>query len=118
MSKITVIKRNGFEVDFDENRIINAVKAAAKCVNKRIEYKDIRAIVNKVTSSVYENEPISVEHIQDIVLNCLKELGYTAIYTYYNAYRKEREAIRNDSDLMEKIGRIAVSTSRDNANKH
>lgn len=92
-------KRNGLLEEFNENKIINAVGKAFKDFN--VDCKDIiKLISDKVTTNCYDG--ISVEEIQDLVVNTLTLSGYSSIALAYQKYRTIREEIRNKENTIYK----------------
>lgn len=120
-----VIKRDGRVVPFDELRIRTAIYMSVN--NTKVSNGDKLDIINAIYAKVSEklvkyskdNIPeISVETIQDIVINSMKELNYIKIADDYTAYRKERNRIRNlKSDLMKNIHEVANTSSADSDSK-
>ena len=97
ISAIKVIKRNGEEVDFDITKIVRAIEAANRAVDRVFRLNDyqIRSIADNVVSRVKERaDSVSVEDIQDMV-----EIGIMAMRGYevaqkYVRYRYKRELAR------------------------
>lgn len=68
--KTNVIKRNGEEVAFDLEKIINAIKGANKDVDKlhRMNEYQIMAVADNVAKKIEEStHAVNVEDIQDMV---------------------------------------------------
>jgi ribonucleoside-diphosphate reductase alpha chain len=96
-------KRDGKIVDFDSGRIRDAIHKALIAV----ELKDgeraeglTREIVKILEERFRERIPC-VEDAQDTVIEVLKKEGYEKVASEYEAFRKEKEEIRN---LREKLG--------------
>lgn len=114
-----IIKRDGRKVQFDKEKIINAIGNASLKVDG--EYKDeIKQIANSIASYVESfNKDISVEEIQDIVENGLMESDRKDIAKEYIIYRNQRTKIRqNKTYLMKEISEKlnATNVKRQNAN--
>lgn len=91
-----VVQRNGQIVNFDNNRILAAIKAAAATTpSSSICDKDIDRLVGKVVSR-HNNicDALDVETIQDAVIATLLEENYQEIAMSYIDYRRERAMIR------------------------
>ena len=73
-----ITKRNGELVEFDKNRIINAIFLAASSVQgKDFELaKDLANLVCLKIEEKFQDKTISVEDIQDIVENVLIEKNH------------------------------------------
>lgn len=114
-----VVKRDGRKVDFDSNKIKNAIKLAAGEIAYDLKESEAIDLTNKCVKKIesLKTESISVEEIQDIVENVLFKNGYEKVGQTYESYRRERTKIREiKSDLMKVIDQIGVETDRDNAN--
>lgn len=119
-----VIKRNGNKVEFDANRIYNAVLKACNEVFSNYNINSIIATdvcnnVSKTIENTYNNE-ITVEQIQNLVEN--KLMCYDKdIAKAYIRYRYKRETIRDTyNDLDKEIQGLKDLTNeevRNNANK-
>ncbi len=100
---IQVIKRDGAVVDFNLNKITEAIKKAF--IATQMEYSDeiLELLSLRVTSdfqSKMRDGNIEVEDIQDSVEHVLEETGYTDVAKAYILYRKQREKIRNMKSTM------------------
>lgn len=88
-------KRTGQIVDFDLEKIGNAIKKAFD--SKQVEYDP--AIVESVDKSISltytNNVPVSVETIQDYVERALMQFGYYDIAKTFILYREKRKNIRD-----------------------
>jgi len=125
MKDIKVIKRDGREVEFDINRIKNALVKAFKDTVGDIDEERVTQLSKSVVRKInqLETDKVSVEEIQNLVENVLitnKELDVAKDYIKYRAQRTEiREA---NSDLMKEYWDITfkeaeeVDSKRDNAN--
>ena len=124
-NQIKVIKRNGDVVDFNKDKIYNAISKAFVETYSDIEELNI-GTAHKVTDNVvlkiynlYKSQ-ISVEEIQDIVERELMDNDKSVAQAYIR-YRYKRETIRNTyNDLDKEIQGLKDLTSeevRNNANK-
>lgn len=96
--KITkkVIKRDGTVSFFDQNKIVDAIFAAAKAVGGH-DYRLAKGLASKVTRFLYENYTgarIHIEEIQDTVEKVLIEEGHARTAKEYIIYRKKRAELR------------------------
>ena len=88
-----VQKRTGQIVDFDLEKIGNAIKKAFD--SKQVEYDPaIVKSVDKLISLTYTNVPVSVETIQDYVERVLMQFGYYDIAKTFILYREQRKSTR------------------------
>lgn len=115
-----VLKRDGRKVEFDKNKIIQAILQAFKDVDGEIsnnaenKAKDIAAYIQSLN-----NEDISVEQIQDIVEEKLMASKRKDVAKSYILYRNKRTKIRENNmrlmkELAEKIN--ASNVQNQNAN--
>lgn len=114
-----VVKRDGREVEFNIDKISNAIKRAATEEGLSLRTSQIFDSVQKVINYIEmtEKKSISVEEIQNLVVKALRDSGHENIAIAYSNYRKERTMVRDiKSDLMKAIEKIGVETDRDNAN--
>lgn len=101
-----VIKRDGRVVDFDENRVREAVRKAMVHVNMydEITLKQVVDYILKIIAEKFGSERIPhVEEIQDIVELTLVKFDLYEVAKAYIIYRKEREKIREEKKrILEK----------------
>ena len=123
MDKIIVVKRDGTEVPYNKEKIINAVNKAVAEVNGMIDPPWLgRHIAQGVDSymEAHTVECITVEEIQDLVENLLIYGGdYPEIARAYIRYRYVHEMAReNYRGLMDTIGEklSAANVQNQNAN--
>ena len=100
---ITVIKRNGKKVDFDESKIALAIGKAFDNVNVEDEEgnrpyneKDIQKVLDGVLKKIEKEYPekVKIEQIQDLIEDTLKKKGYNDVYEAFSSYRERRAASR------------------------
>lgn len=119
-----VIKRDGRKVNFDVDKIDNAVRGAFKDVsNDDYDNETIEKVVTSVIAEVLSRsvESISVEDIQDVVEEILMEYACFDVAKAYIRYRYEHELARqrhNDSELMEMIRGDNDYWTTENSNKN
>ena len=97
-----VIKRNGQEVLFNEDKIFLAIYAANEEVfninpNYAITEEQINEVVNRtieLIESLYGNIDITVEKIQDLVETVLVAKNYYYVARAYIRYRYKKEILR------------------------
>ncbi len=125
MENYRIIKRDGKEVDFEEEKIVNAVSKA----NHEIEdiYKlsecQIRAIANNVKDQVAESlHTVSVEEIQDMVEKGIMQMRGYEVAQKYVRYRYTRELARKanstDNGILALLERINEEVKQENSNKN
>jgi anaerobic ribonucleoside-triphosphate reductase len=92
-----VKKRDGSVVEFDIQRIINAITGAFEDMKKEYNPSQIRLIALQVTADFepkIKNDLIAVEDIQDSVEAVLSKAGFADVAKHYILYRKSHENIR------------------------
>ncbi len=97
-----IIKRDGRVVDFDQERIINAIFKAAKAVGGEDRHRagELSNKVVEILIEKYDGRIPTVEDIQDIVETVLIENGHAKTAKAYILYRKQHQEMREFRDLM------------------
>lgn len=115
---LKIKKRNGSIMEFDINKIINAVNKAIKEVEKKDDIQLANSVAIIVQTQCF-NE-IGVEEIQDLVIKTLLGLGKIDIATHYIEYRAIQTHKRNISlqKLYNKMGEIVEYGDNENSNKN
>ena len=114
-----VVKRDGREVEFNADKITQAIKGSGNEIGLILKESEVLDTVQTVITYIESEykKTITVEQIQNFVEKALREEGYKDIAIAYSSYRKERTKVREiKSDLMRAIRQIGVETDRDNAN--
>ena len=104
-----VVKRDGRTVEFNIDKISNAIKKAATEEGVSLKTSQVFDCVQKVINYIEmtEKKSISVEEIQNLVEKALRDSGHENIAISYSTYRNERTKIREiKSDLMKAIQQI------------
>lgn len=112
-----VKKRDGKIVEFDKNKIIEAISGANSSVprNERATLVQKKEIANYI--KLLNKDILSVEEIQDIVERKLMELGKFELAKKYILYREERTKVRNrNSQLMKNISKKIEASDVQNQN--
>lgn len=96
----TVQKRNGDRVEFDVNKIINAIKKA----NREVEDKEkLDDVVIKKISEMFTNDFYKVEDIQDMIEEAIMKCGHYDLAKKYMLYRYTRGLVRAQKETDESI---------------
>ena len=113
-----IIKRDGKVVDFDPDKITEAIAKAGLATE---EFKHDRAkqlsdkVVKRATETIKARTP-SVEQIQDIVEEVLMESAFKRTAKEYITYRQERNKTREaKSNLMEIYRTIAIADASEDS---
>lgn len=85
-----IIKRDGTAQEFDKNKIINAISKAfdSCCPNENQE------VIEKMVNDMSLWDGISVEEIQDVVIETLRDYEYYKVADSYSSYRDEQSKYR------------------------
>lgn len=115
---VKVIKRDGRIVDFDRQRIVNAIsKAMKECGVESIEVAD--AISQDITEQMKNKETWEVDAIQNLVENKLMVSNMPDVARAYIIYRDKRDKARNsnsDQVISDIIAAKKNDVTRENAN--
>ena len=119
-----IIKRSGEKVEFDKQRIINAISKAYKDVHFSDEIPEYAA---EIANLVYEvatqiNEPLTVEQIQELVEDYLTDYDRLVAKAYIK-YRYKRGVMRSCSTefiraITEKLSASNVANQNANVDEH
>ena len=113
---LNVEKRDGTLVEFNEDKIINAISKAGFVTNYTKE--KIAKKIKKLASK----ETISVENIQNLVEEALMKEKYADVAREYIRYRYKRELIRNTKGALSEVLDIVNLSNQDvneeNSNKN
>ena len=93
-----VVKRDGKVVDFDLNKIADAIKKAFDATNTEYNDSIIDFLALRVSADFLpkiQDGKVAVEDIQDSVEAVLSRGGYETVAKAYILYRKQREKLRN-----------------------
>ena len=123
--KTNVIKRNGEEVKFDLNKIINAIRAANGEVNKLYQMNEyqIMAVAENVANKIQESmHAVNVEDIQDMVETGIMEMRGYEVAQKYVRYRYKRELTRKsnttDNGILSLLEHMNEEVNQENSNKN
>lgn len=116
-----IIKRDGREVPFDQNKIIDAVLAAFKQVDRDLSdyaYEKAGNIADFVQEYALEKKvTLTVEEIQDLVEKGLMSTKRKDVAKEYVLYRENRSRERNKRDtLTREIGEKLMASNIQNQN--
>ena len=119
-----VIKRDGREVQFDAEKIQQAIKAANEDISEqdKLSSNDIEALVSKVTKCCEDLErTVSVEEIQDIIISELAKAEHINLMLHYSEYRYRHEMLRKqnstDAKILSLLRHENELAKQENANK-
>lgn len=124
MGSIWVIKRNGEEVEFDAEKISNAIQKANNEVtdDKKLTLLQIADVTRKVVERIEKSShAVNVERIQDLVeVEIMKEGAYEIAQKYVR-YRYQRELARKanttDAEILSLIECNNEEVNQENSNK-
>ena len=120
-----VIKRNGEEVHFDLDKIVNAIKAANNEVDRLHQLNDyqIMAIADTISQQIRRmTHAVNVEDIQDMVETGIMEMRGYEVAQKYVRYRYKRELSRKsnttDNGILALIDHMNEEVKQENSNKN
>ena len=123
--KTNVIKRNGEEVHFNSQKIVNAVHKANEEVDRLHQMNDyqIRAIADNIANKVQEaTHAVNVEDIQDMVETGIMAMRGYEVAQKYVRYRYKRELTRKsnttDNGILSLLDNINEEVNQENSNKN
>ncbi len=103
MSILQIKKRDGNVVEFDKEKIINAIFKAAQSVGgtDRAEAENVAVKVIEAINSKFKEEYIpTVEEVQDVVEKALIETGHAATAKSYIIYRHRKNVEREMKQIL------------------
>ena len=114
-----VIKRNGVKAPFDKSKIVNAIEKAMTTTPGGIDSRISNAIADYITEMP---DTLSVEQIQDIVIEQLKASPFADVAESYSHWRKLRQEIRDkektNASILEIIDAKNDAINQENSNKN
>lgn len=121
-----VRKRDGRIVNFDRQKIIEAVEKAFASVDETVNPYSIEKannIANYIEEHINDGDIIDIEHIQDLVEHGLMSSKRKDVARAYITYRNERNRARQkNNDLMkvvkEKLSASNVQNQNANVDEH
>lgn len=106
---IKVIKRNGTFEEANSQKIKDAMLKAFNACN----YRPVQTIIDEMVSQVKLWDEITIEEIQDEVIEVLRSYGYDEVANAYSNYRIEHKQVRFIRERIDYMDRY--SESSDNA---
>lgn len=114
-----VIKRDGTEVPFDKSKIVNAVEKAMTCTPDGIDARVSNAIADYIADMP---GILSVEQIQDIVVDSLANSPFIDVANAYSQWRQYRQEIRDkektNASILEILDAQNDAINQENSNKN
>ena len=107
LDELTVIKRNGKKVDFNETKIALAIKKAfdeiieinendeeAPKYSEKDMQKVLHDVLDRIKKEYVGKDKIKIEEIQDLIEKSLKAKKYDDVYESFTTYRERRAQSR------------------------
>ena len=123
--KTKVIKRNGREVNFNIEKIVNAIVKANNEIDGIYQMNDhqINAVAEKIAKQVSaSSHAVNVEDIQDMVETGIMEMRGYEVAQKYVRYRYKRELSRKtnttDNGILALIDQLNEEVKQENSNKN
>lgn len=117
-----VIKRDGSEVAFNQQKIIDAICAAMNSTEKKVDMELAHKLADKVTRKITKLEKVDIEHIQDEVQSALMNSRRKDVAEAYIGYREVRNLKRRERSSLDKkvLGLLELTNEevlKENSNK-
>ena len=112
-----VIKRSGLEENLSKKKIFDSIVKANDCVQQedRLTKKQIQRISDSVMEACQDfEEPIPIDSIEDMIEKKLMAASAFEVAKKYITYRYEKERVRSNRHLTEKL--TASNVMNQNAN--
>ena len=113
-----VKKRNGTIVDFEANKITEAMRKSFEWMHVHITKDELEEMTKQVVRDLearFADQTPSVENVQDIVEFMLMQNGHFAVARHYIVYRYEHHKIREEKkqEVIEKVEekRLMIKTA-------
>ena len=114
-----VIKRDGTKVPFDKSKIVNAIEKAMTCTPGGIDARVSNAIADYIADMP---GILSVEQIQDIVVDSLANSPFIDVADAYSQWRQYRQEIRDkektNASILEILDAQNDAINQENSNKN
>lgn len=114
---MTVLKRDGEKEELDSKKILNSISKANENVksDEKLTTKQLKRISDSVTVMCETLEdPIDIDILEDIIEKKLMEASGYEVAKKYITYRYEKERVRMNKSLTEKL--TASNVQNQNAN--
>lgn len=112
----TIIKRNGQEVEFNLDKIFNAIAKSNKAVEQEpMDHSAIASVTNRVVEEICaSNTPPTVEGVQDLVEKQLILGNYPKTAKAYILYRAEHSKARQtESVLVDIFNQLTLHSAKE-----
>ena len=115
---IRVIKKTGVVVDFDANKIVNAVSKSAERVMVKLTEDDYKSIITEVKKliSEYGLNEISVSKMHDIVEKALTKVNKEVANSYIEYRNYKKDFVNMLDEVYSKSQKIMYLGDKDNSN--
>lgn len=85
-----VIKRDGSLQEFDSNKIVEAISKAFNACH----LEENKEVIAAMVADMHLWDGITIEEIQDVVIETLRDYGYDDVASAYSQYRSEQSRLR------------------------
>lgn len=112
-----IIKRNGSEENLTKKKIFDSIVKANDCVSEdeKLTKKQIQRITDAVAEACEQfEEPVHIDLIEDMIEKKLMEHSAYEVAKRYISYRYEKERVRKNKNLTDKL--YAKNVVNQNAN--
>ena len=97
--EITVVKRSGQRVNFNDTKVAIAIKKGFDSVYEDYDEKEVNKVKEKVLDYIKkeykDRKTIGVEDVSDAIEAVLQKMKYNEVYESFKGYRERRAASRD-----------------------
>ena len=117
-----IVKRNGTIVDFDINKVSEAIIKAMKFGSGRLDLKVVKDVCEEIEKCANIYETTTVSQIEELVFNLLCEKEHKDTARAYEQYRSVREFQRKtnttDKGILTLVENMNTELKEENSNKN
>ena len=119
---LTIIKKSGKRVPYNSNNVYSAIRKGFLAVREDCD-AEIRTAFNIVEKKIEEISQtqtfLSVNVVQDTIVNTIRDMGYDDVADDYDRYRKERDRMRasftgRQNKLVKAFEKLTVDSDENN----
>lgn len=113
-----VIKKDGTKENFNQNKIIAAIKKSADRIGAKLTDSQISEVVNYVRSFISEARDVSVLQIHELVENALARVSNDVALSYSGYRNWKKEMAEMMAHVVDNVNKSMEERDRDNSNNN
>lgn len=113
-----VIKKDGTKENFNQNKIIAAIKKSADRIGAKLTDSQISEVVNYVRSFISETRDVSVLQIHELVENALARVSNDVALSYSGYRNWKKEMAEMMAHVVDNVNKSMEERDRDNSNNN